>query len=237
VQVLCPMHRGPAGAGVLNEKLQEALTPARPGAPERRVGGRVYQVGDKVTQFLRNNYDKEVFNGSVGVVIGLSLEDQELRVLHGRHGGDCLRFPRVRRADARLRRFDPPLAGDEYPCVVVPLTSAWLMLQRNLLYTPPTAVTRAKRIVTCGQHAGAGQGSTDGGGGAMLRRPGRTLASRHGRRRTVRHSGNQGGHRLIMTMRRGQLLASLVHEFYNERVVLDTIHDKGVTMALVPCAQ
>jgi len=52
VQVLCPMHRGPAGAGVLNEKLQEALTPARPGQPERRVGGRVYRVGDKVTQFL-----------------------------------------------------------------------------------------------------------------------------------------------------------------------------------------
>ena len=62
VQMLCPMHRGPAGAGVLNEKLQEALTPARPGAPERRYGGRVYRVGDKVTQ-LRNNYDKNVFNG------------------------------------------------------------------------------------------------------------------------------------------------------------------------------
>jgi len=49
VQVLCPMHRGPAGAGVLNEKLQEALTPARPGQPERRSGGRVYRVGDKIT--------------------------------------------------------------------------------------------------------------------------------------------------------------------------------------------
>jgi exodeoxyribonuclease V alpha subunit len=73
VQVLCPMHRGPAGAAVLNEKLQQALTPARPGLPERRYGGRVYRVGDKVTQ-LRNNYDKKVFNGSVGVVTGLSLE-------------------------------------------------------------------------------------------------------------------------------------------------------------------
>ena len=63
VQVLCAMHRGPAGAGVLNEKLQEALTPARPGLPERRYGGRVYRVGDKVTQ-LRNNYDKKVFNAA-----------------------------------------------------------------------------------------------------------------------------------------------------------------------------
>src|SRR6266540_3406368 len=70
VQVLCPMHRGPAGAGALNELLQAALTPAQPGLPERRFGGRVYRVGDKVMQ-LRNNYDKGnagVFNGSVGVV-------------------------------------------------------------------------------------------------------------------------------------------------------------------------
>src|SRR5262249_35462729 len=79
VQVLCPMHRGVAGASVLNERLQEALTPARPGVPERRYGGRVFRVGDKVTQ-LRNNYDKLVFNGSVGTVTGLSLEEQELRV-------------------------------------------------------------------------------------------------------------------------------------------------------------
>jgi exodeoxyribonuclease V alpha subunit len=83
VQVLCPMHRGPAGAGVLNERLQAALTPAQSGVAERRFGGRVYRAGDKVMQ-LRNNYDKGtagVFNGSVGVVTAISLEDQELRVL------------------------------------------------------------------------------------------------------------------------------------------------------------
>jgi exodeoxyribonuclease V alpha subunit len=79
VQVLCPMHRGPAGAGVLNERLQAALTPEREGFAERRFGGRVYRVGDKVMQ-ISNNYDKGtagVFNGSVGVVTALSLEDQE----------------------------------------------------------------------------------------------------------------------------------------------------------------
>jgi len=144
VQVLCPMHRGPAGAGVLNEKLQEALTPARPGQPERRVGGRVYRVGDKVTQ-LRNNYDKEVFNGSVGVVTDLSLEDQELRVLMDESDDityDFLELDELTHAYAvSIHRSQ----GSEYPCVVVPLTtSAWLMLQRNLLYT---AVTRAKRLV------------------------------------------------------------------------------------------
>jgi len=144
VQVLCPMHRGPAGAGVLNEKLQEALTPARPGLPERRVGGRVYRVGDKVTQ-LRNNYDKEVFNGSVGVVTSISLEDQQLRVLMDESDDiayDFLELDELTHAYAvSIHRSQ----GSEYPCVVVPLTtSAWLMLRRNLLYT---AVTRAKRIV------------------------------------------------------------------------------------------
>jgi len=144
VQVLCPMHRGPAGAGVLNEKLQEALTPARPGQPERRVGGRVYRVGDKITQ-LRNNYDKNVFNGSVGVVTGISLEDQELRVLMDETDEvayDFLELDELTHAYAvSIHRSQ----GSEYPCVVVPLTtSSWLMLRRNLLYT---AVTRAKRIV------------------------------------------------------------------------------------------
>jgi len=69
------------GAGVLNERLQAALTPAREGLPERRFGGRVYRAGDKVVQ-LRNNSDKGiagVFNGSVGVVTALSLEDSDLR--------------------------------------------------------------------------------------------------------------------------------------------------------------
>jgi exodeoxyribonuclease V alpha subunit len=144
VQVLCPMHRGPAGAGALNERLQEALTPARPGTAERRYGGRVYRVGDKVTQ-LRNNYDKEVFNGALGTVTALSLEEQELHVLldDGRQ---------VRYAFDELDELTHAYAisihrsqGSEYPCVVVPLTTnAWLMLQRNLLYT---AVTRAKRLV------------------------------------------------------------------------------------------
>jgi exodeoxyribonuclease V alpha subunit len=147
VQVLCPMHRGPAGAGALNERLQAALTPAREGLAERRFGGRVYRVGDKVMQ-IRNNYDKGqagVFNGSVGVVTALSLEDSELRVLldedeEVRYGFDEL--------DELTHAYAVSIhraQGSEYPCVVIPLTtSAWLMLQRNLLYT---AVTRAKRIV------------------------------------------------------------------------------------------
>ncbi|MBF6596482.1 MAG: AAA family ATPase, partial [Thermaceae bacterium] len=151
VQVLCPMHRGPAGAGVLNERLQEALTPARPDLPERRYGGRVYRVGDKVTQ-IRNNYDKEVFNGAVGVVTSLSLEDQELRVRMDEGAADEGEEREVVYGFDELDELTHAYAmsihrsqGSEYPCIVAALTtSAWVMLQRNLLYT---AVTRAKRIV------------------------------------------------------------------------------------------
>jgi exodeoxyribonuclease V alpha subunit len=147
VQVLCPMHRGPAGAGALNERLQAALTPAREGLAERRFGGRVYRVGDKVMQ-LRNTYDKGaagVFNGSVGVVTGLSLEDQELRVLLDEDEEVGYGFDELDELTHAYAVSIHRSQGSEYPCVVVPLTmSAWMMLQRNLLYT---AVTRAKQIV------------------------------------------------------------------------------------------
>jgi len=93
-QVLCPMHRGPADAGALNERLQEALTPATPGVPERRYGGRIYRTGDKVTQ-IRNNYDKgdggrlqRVSRRRDGAVSGGS----GVTRVHGRRGGGRLRL-------------------------------------------------------------------------------------------------------------------------------------------------
>jgi exodeoxyribonuclease V alpha subunit len=147
VQVLCPMHRGGAGAGVLNERLQEALTPARPGLPERRAGGRVYRVGDKVMQ-VRNNYDKGqagVFNGSVGVITALSIVDQELEVLLDEDEPVGYGFDELDELTHAYAVSVHRAQGSEYPCVVVPVTmSAWTMLQRNLLYT---AITRAKRLV------------------------------------------------------------------------------------------
>jgi exodeoxyribonuclease V alpha subunit len=147
VQVLCPMHRGPAGAGALNERLQAMLTPAREGLAERRFGGRVYRVGDKVMQ-LRNNYDKGaagVFNGSVGQVTAISLEDQELRVLLDEDEEVGYSFDELDELTHAYAVSIHRSQGSEYPCVVIPVTtSAWLMLQRNLLYT---AVTRAKRMV------------------------------------------------------------------------------------------
>jgi exodeoxyribonuclease V alpha subunit len=147
VQVLAPMHRGPAGAGALNTLLQEALTPSKPGLPERRFGGRVFRVGDKVTQ-IRNNYDKGVagvFNGTVGVVTGLSTEEQTLTVRTDEDEDVDYEFGEL---DELVHAYAITIhrsQGSEYPCVVIPITtSAWMMLQRNLLYT---AVTRAKKLV------------------------------------------------------------------------------------------
>ena len=147
VQVLCPMHRGPAGAGALNERLQAVLTPARDGLPERRSGGRVFRVGDKVMQ-VRNDYSKGeagVFNGSVGVVTAISLEDQQIKVLLDEDEEIGYGFDELDELSHAYAVTVHRSQGSEYPCVVAPLTtSAWMMLERNLLYT---AVTRAKRIV------------------------------------------------------------------------------------------
>jgi exodeoxyribonuclease V alpha subunit len=147
VQVLTPMHRGPAGAGALNALLQEALTPSRPDLPERRFGGRVFRVGDKVTQ-IRNNYDKGangVFNGTLGVVTGLDPVEQKLVVRTDEDEEVDYDFAELDELTHAYAMTIHRSQGSEYPCVVIPVTmSAWMMLQRNLLYT---AVTRAKKMV------------------------------------------------------------------------------------------
>ncbi|MEU4358359.1 SF1B family DNA helicase RecD2 [Streptomyces virginiae] len=147
VQVLAPMHRGPAGAGNLNGLLQQAMTPARPDLPEKRFGGRVFRVGDKVTQ-IRNNYDKGangVFNGTVGVVIGLDVDEQRLTVRTEEDEEIGYEFSELDELAHAYAVTIHRSQGSEYPAVVIPVTTgAWMMLQRNLLYT---AVTRAKKLV------------------------------------------------------------------------------------------
>ncbi|WP_435246079.1 SF1B family DNA helicase RecD2 [Streptomyces sp. NRRL F-5630] len=147
VQVLAPMHRGPAGAGTLNALLQQALTPPGPRTEEKRFGGRVFRVGDKVTQ-IRNNYEKGengVFNGTVGVVTGLDAVEQRLTVRTDEDEDVVYDFDELDELAHAYAMTIHRSQGSEYPAVVVPVTtSAWTMLQRNLLYT---AVTRAKRLV------------------------------------------------------------------------------------------
>jgi exodeoxyribonuclease V alpha subunit len=140
VQVLTPMNRGPAGAIALNEALQAALNP-RGDALVR--GARTYRVGDKVMQ-LRNDYDKNVFNGDVGFITSIDPEEMAMTI----------RFDEREVAFEASDLDDLVLAyactvhksqGSEYPAVVIPLlTTHFVMLSKNLLYT---AVTRGKRLV------------------------------------------------------------------------------------------
>ncbi len=143
IQVLSPMHRGPAGVIALNEAIQAAINPPADGKPERRAGGRALRVGDRVMQ-LRNNYDKEVFNGDIGTLTAIDLELQQITVAFE---GRAVLYEGYE-ADELTHAFAVSVhksQGSEYPAVVLPvLTSHTIMLQRNLLYT---AVTRARRLV------------------------------------------------------------------------------------------
>ncbi|MFO7741345.1 MAG: ATP-dependent RecD-like DNA helicase [Anaerolineae bacterium] len=143
VQVMAPMYRGECGVSNLNEKLQQALNPPASRKLEKRLGGRVFRVGDKVMQ-VRNNYDKDVYNGDIGRVTRIDTVEQTLTV----------------RIDERPVIYDwaeldelvhafaisvHKSQGSEYTAVVMPvLTQHYLLLQRNLLYT---AVTRARELV------------------------------------------------------------------------------------------
>lgn len=140
IQVLTPMHRGIVGAFSLNTALQKELNPS---AEELHRGGRVFKTGDKVMQ-VRNNYDKDVFNGDIGRVVSIDREVQEVSVnFDGRAVGyDFADLDEIVLAYAVSVHKSQ---GSEYPAVVMPLlTQHYLLLQRNLLYT---AITRGKKLV------------------------------------------------------------------------------------------
>jgi len=140
IQVLTPMQKGHLGARNLNLMLQSALNPSESGIS--RYGYR-FSVGDKVMQTV-NNYDKDVFNGDIGIVERLHLEEQELVV---RFEDRSVRYD-FEQLDELLLSYATTIhksQGSEYPCVVIPIhTQHYTLLQRNLLYT---AVTRGKRLV------------------------------------------------------------------------------------------
>lgn len=143
IQVLSPMHRGTTGVRALNERLQSALNPLKYGAPEYRSGSRVFRPGDRVLQ-LRNNYDKDVFNGDVGRIEQIDLENGEVRVDF--EGTSVLyEFSDLDELTLAYAISVHKSQGSEYPVVVMPvLTQHYMMLQRNLLYT---AITRAQKMV------------------------------------------------------------------------------------------
>ena len=132
------MQRGVVGATNLNQLLQEAVNPGDVGL---RRGGYVFRAKDKVMQ-IRNNYDKEVFNGDIGVVDRVDLEDRALFVQFD----DRLIEYDATELDELVLAYATTIhkaQGSEYPIVVMPvLMTHYVMLQRNLIYT---GITRAKK--------------------------------------------------------------------------------------------
>ncbi len=146
IQTLSPMNRGRVGANHLNGVLQAALNPqppVGPGKAEAIRGERTFRVGDKVIQRV-NNYRLEVFNGDVGTIEAIDLEDQ---VIAARFADRLVEYDFADSLDLS-HGFAVTIhkaQGSEYPAVVIPLhTQHYLMLSRNLLYT---ALTRAKKTV------------------------------------------------------------------------------------------
>ena len=141
IQVLCPMNRGGLGARSLNIELQNALNP--PGEIRIERFGWTFCPGDKVMQ-VENDYDKEVYNGDLGVVSRIDMEEGELSVdFDGRDVN--YGFGELDELVLAYATTIHKSQGSEYPAVVIPLTTQhYPMLQRNLVYT---GVTRGKRLV------------------------------------------------------------------------------------------
>lgn len=140
IQVLTPMQRGVVGATNLNMALQEALNPQGEGL---RRSGFVYRPNDKVMQ-IKNNYDKEVFNGDIGIIESVDLQDRTLLVNFDNRSieYDATELDELVHAYATTIH---KAQGSEYPIVVMPvLMNHFVMLQRNLVYT---GITRAKKIL------------------------------------------------------------------------------------------
>ena len=139
IQVLTPMQRGVVGAANLNLLLQQALNPS---GPSLSRGGYTYRQGDRVMQ-LRNNYDKDVFNGDLGYIREVDTEERTLKV---DFDGKWVEYD-VTELDELTLAYATTIhkaQGSEYPIVVMPvLMTHFVMLQRNLIYT---GITRAKKI-------------------------------------------------------------------------------------------
>ena len=140
IQVLAPMHRGTIGVANLNAELQKELNNKK---EEIVRGGKVFKTGDKVLQ-IRNNYDKDVYNGDIGRVAGIDREVQEMTVDYdGRRV--TYEFSELDEVVLAYAISVHKSQGSEYPVVIIPvLTQHYMLLQRNLIYT---GITRGKKLV------------------------------------------------------------------------------------------
>ncbi len=142
VQVLAPMQRGLLGARGLNLALQEALN-GDGSKPSIEKFGWTYRVGDKVMQ-IENDYEKEVYNGDIGTIVGLDAEEGELAI---DFDGRLIPYPfgELDQVTLAYATTIHKSQGSEYPAVVIPVAMThYMMLRRNLIYT---GITRGKRLV------------------------------------------------------------------------------------------
>jgi exodeoxyribonuclease V alpha subunit len=141
VQVLTPMHRGSLGSSNLNAELQRVLNPGD--GPSMERGGRIFKTGDKVMQ-IRNNYDKDVYNGDIGFI---SSVDNNAGLISAEIDGHAVVYESAE-LDELVHAYAVSIhksQGSEYPAVIMPFhTQHYVLLQRNLLYT---GITRAKKLV------------------------------------------------------------------------------------------
>lgn len=147
IQILTPMKKGIVGVINLNERLQHILNPPSTSKKECKYHGQLFREGDKVMQ-IKNNYEKEVFNGDLGRITNIDEDDDIVTVTFQ----DIQQEKNVTYCGQEIEELNLAYAlsvhksqGSEFPAVIIPITTShYVMLQRNLLYT---AVTRAKRLL------------------------------------------------------------------------------------------
>jgi exodeoxyribonuclease V alpha subunit len=140
IQVLTPMYKSAVGADQLNQLMRNALNPA---GKSVKYGHQQYKINDKVMQ-IRNNYEKEIFNGDIGNIREIDYEEQVVKVIFY-HRMVEYDFSELNELVLAYAITVHKSQGSEYPVVIIPmLTQHFLLLQRNLLYT---AITRAKKMV------------------------------------------------------------------------------------------
>lgn len=142
VQVLCPMTRGEVGTRNLNMVLQQILNPASYGKAEIVRGGMTLRVGDRVIQKV-NDYNREVFNGDLGIITAIDAEEQDVQVQFADRAVSY-DYADLNEITLAFATTIHKAQGSEYPVVILPLyMQHYLMLSRNLLYT---GLTRARRL-------------------------------------------------------------------------------------------
>ncbi len=141
IQILTPMRRGPFGTERFNQHLQQTLNATE--TLQVKHGNSHYRLGDKVMQ-LRNNYDKDVFNGDIGIIREIQQQQQSL-VIHYEDKAVTYYFDELDEVTLAYAMTIHKSQGSEFPVVIMPIfTSHYMMLQRNLIYT---GMTRSKKLL------------------------------------------------------------------------------------------